>query len=208
MPELSLPEPLFIDRVESPIGTMLVFHDSEERLRALDFHDYEPRMRRLLRLHWGREGHDFVVESRATPMAIRRALAAYFAGDLAAIDTIPVTTAGTSFQREVWAALRRIRPGTTLSYGHLAQQLGRPSRFAPSVLPTAPTLSPSWSRATALLAPMQDLPVMAAGSSARSGCLPTKAPPSGTPLSVAPPEPPETASRLKSADAGRAVNRS
>jgi methylated-DNA-[protein]-cysteine S-methyltransferase len=36
-------------------------------------------------------------------------------------------TAGTSFQREVWAALRKIRPGTTLSYGALAQQLGRPT---------------------------------------------------------------------------------
>ena len=55
MPKLLLPEALFIDRVESPIGTMLVFHDSEERLRALDFHDYEPRMRRLFRLHWGQE---------------------------------------------------------------------------------------------------------------------------------------------------------
>jgi len=59
MPKLLLPEALFIDRVESPIGTMLVFHDSEERLRALDSHDYEPRMRRLFRLHWGQEGSDF-----------------------------------------------------------------------------------------------------------------------------------------------------
>src|SRR5580704_4040101 len=74
MPKLLLPEALFIDRVESPIGTMLVFHDSEERLRALDFHDYEPRMRRLFRLHWGQEGSDFVVKNRKTPLAIREAL--------------------------------------------------------------------------------------------------------------------------------------
>jgi methylated-DNA-[protein]-cysteine S-methyltransferase len=127
MPKLLLPEALFIDRVESPIGTMLVFHDSEERLRALDFHDYEPRMRRLFRLHWGQEGSDFVVKNRKTPLAIREALAAYFAGDLTAIEGVSVTTAGTSFQREVWAALRKIRPGTTLSYGALAQQLGRPT---------------------------------------------------------------------------------
>jgi methylated-DNA-[protein]-cysteine S-methyltransferase len=126
MPKPLLPEPLFIDRVESPIGTILVFHDSEERLRALDFHDYEPRMRRLLRLHWGREERDFAVKNRKTPLAIQRALAAYFAGDLTAIDGVPVATAGTSFQREVWAALRLIRPGTTLSYGALAQRLGRP----------------------------------------------------------------------------------
>lgn len=122
-----LPEPLFIDRVDGPIGIMLVFHDTEERLRALDFHDYEPRMRRLLGLHWGQEGRDFVVKNRETPLAIREALAAYFAGDLTAIDAVPVTTAGTSFQREVWGALRKIRPGTTLSYGALAQRLGRPT---------------------------------------------------------------------------------
>jgi methylated-DNA-[protein]-cysteine S-methyltransferase len=127
MPKPLLPEPLFIDRVESPVGTILVFHDSEERLRALDFHDYEPRMRRLLSLHWGQEGRDFVVKNRKIPLAIQEALAAYFGGDLTAIDTVPVTTAGTSFQREVWAALRKIRPGTTLSYGALAQRLGRPT---------------------------------------------------------------------------------
>lgn len=60
------------------------------------------------------------------PAAIRRAISDYFAGDLAAIDTIPVATGGTSFQRDVWAALRTIRAGTTLSYGALARQLGHP----------------------------------------------------------------------------------
>ena len=116
----------FIDRVESPIGTMLLIHDPEERVRALDFHDFEARMRRLLRLHYGKDGADFVVESRQAPAAIRQALAGYFAGDLAAIDAVPVATSGTSFQRDVWAALRNIRPGTTLSYGALSRKLGRP----------------------------------------------------------------------------------
>ena len=39
---------------------------------------------------------------------------------------MPVETTGTLFQREVWAALRIIPPGTTLSYGAMAQKLGRP----------------------------------------------------------------------------------
>src|SRR5260370_13185160 len=149
-----LPRILFIDRIESPIGTMLLIHDPEEHVRALDFDDFEARMRRLLRLHHGEDGGDFIVKSRKAPAAIRQALAHYFAGDLTAIDSVPVATGtesiavrspahyfagdltaidsvpvatgGTSFQREVWAALRRIRPGTTLSYGALAQKLGRP----------------------------------------------------------------------------------
>jgi methylated-DNA-[protein]-cysteine S-methyltransferase len=117
---------LYIDRLESPIGTTLLVHDPEGRVRALDFHDFEPRMRRLLRLHYGADGDDFTVEDRTAPVAIQRALRDYFAGDLTAADAIPVATNGTPFQRDVWAALRTIRAGTTLSYGALARQLGRP----------------------------------------------------------------------------------
>jgi methylated-DNA-[protein]-cysteine S-methyltransferase len=129
MPSPTLPRMFFIDRLESPIGTMLLIHDPEERLRALEFHDFEARMRDLLRLHYGKDGVDFVVKSRTAPSAIRQALTGYFAGDLTAIDAVSVATAGTSFQREVWTALRKIRPGTTLSYGGLARELGRPKSF-------------------------------------------------------------------------------
>ena len=108
---------------------MLLIYDPEERLRALDFHDFEARMRDLLRLHYGKDGVDFVAKSRPAPSAIRQALAGYFAGDLTAIDAVSVATAGTSFQREVWTALRKIRPGTTLSYAGLARELGRPKSF-------------------------------------------------------------------------------
>lgn len=47
--------------------------------------------------------------------------------NLRALDTIAVAPMGTPFQRQVWAALRRIPPGTTISYGQLATQLGRPT---------------------------------------------------------------------------------
>src|SRR5246127_2108933 len=117
---------LYADRLESTIGTLLLIHDREGHVRALKFHDFESRMRRLLRLHYGAEGNDFAMEDRAAPTPIRRAMGDYFLGDLRAIDSIPVTTGGTSFQREVWAALRTIPTGTTLSYGALARQLGRP----------------------------------------------------------------------------------
>ena len=54
-------------------------------------------MRRLLRFYYGAEGDDFAIEDRAAPAAIRRAISDYFLGDLCAIDSIPVTTGGTSF---------------------------------------------------------------------------------------------------------------
>jgi methylated-DNA-[protein]-cysteine S-methyltransferase len=127
MPDPSPPELLFIDRVEGPLGTMIVVHDPERRLRALDFDDFELRMRRLLGRHYGTEGVDFRLRRRAAPPPIRRALERYFAGALRAVDAIPVETAGTPFQRAVWRALREIPPGTTLSYGELARSLGRPN---------------------------------------------------------------------------------
>ena len=48
----------------------------------------------------------------------------YFAGDLAALDTVPVELNGTPFQKKVWLALRRIPCGATISYGELARRIG------------------------------------------------------------------------------------
>lgn len=55
------------------------------------------------------------------------ALAAYAAGDVAALDTIAEAPGGTPFQAAVWRALREIPPGTTESYAALARRIGRPS---------------------------------------------------------------------------------
>jgi AraC family transcriptional regulator of adaptative response/methylated-DNA-[protein]-cysteine methyltransferase len=40
---------------------------------------------------------------------------------------LPLDLRGTAFQHRVWQALRRIRPGSTLSYGELARRLGMPA---------------------------------------------------------------------------------
>ncbi|TNC10794.1 methylated-DNA--[protein]-cysteine S-methyltransferase [Methylobacterium terricola] len=106
----------------TPIGTMLLVFDEDAALRALDWSDHEARMRRLLRLHYGTA---FALNEVAPPPALAAPIAAYFAGDLRAIDGLSVRTNGTVFQREVWAALRAIPAGTTVSYGALAQRLGR-----------------------------------------------------------------------------------
>ena len=116
---------LFVDRVETPIGTMLIAADAEDRLRVADWSDYEPRLLSLLRQHYGERG--FAAEPARDPGGHSSALAAYFSGDLAAIDALPVATAGTEFQRAVWAALREIPCGTTISYAELARRIGRPS---------------------------------------------------------------------------------
>ncbi len=56
---------------------------------------------------------------------VRAQLAAYFAGDLREFD-LPLRLDGTSFQQRVWAALREIPYGETISYGELAERVGSP----------------------------------------------------------------------------------
>jgi methylated-DNA-[protein]-cysteine S-methyltransferase len=52
-------------------------------------------------------------------------LEAYFAGGRTSFD-LDLAAEGTPFQREVWAALRRIPYGHTASYGQIAAGIGRP----------------------------------------------------------------------------------
>ena len=112
---------LTISPIASPIGTVLIVTDGVA-LRALDFADYEARMHQLLRLHYG----TYTLTPVGDAGAPGRLMQAYFNGDLAAIERVPVATGGTAFQRQVWAALRDIPAGTTTSYGALAANCGRP----------------------------------------------------------------------------------
>lgn len=116
------PETLMLDRLPSPVGEVLLVTDAEGAVRALDFADYEPRMRRLLARH---SPGATLVEGRA-PDPLRRAVTAYFHGDLGGLDGVTVKTGGTAFQEAVWAALRAIPAGETRSYGQLAAAIGAP----------------------------------------------------------------------------------
>ncbi len=116
---------LLLNRIHTPIGEMLIVVDRDGNLRATDWTDHEARMRRLLRLHYGDDG--FVLKASRNPDGVTDAISRYFAGELYAIDGLPVQTAGTLFQREVWRALREIPCGTTVSYSQLAQRIGRPA---------------------------------------------------------------------------------
>lgn len=116
------PERLVLDRLATPIGEALLVTDENGVLRAFDWSDHDLRLRRLLGLHYG------ALEPRAgaAPAEVRRAFDAYFAGELRALEPLSWRTAGTAFQREVWAALCTIPAGETLSYGALAARIGRP----------------------------------------------------------------------------------
>lgn len=111
---------LSLHRIASPIGVILLVTDAQDRVRALDFEDYEPRMRSLLSTHYGH----YTLVAASSPSSAEPALQRYFTGQLDALKDIAVATNGTDFQQRVWSALRQIPPARMTTYGKLAAQLG------------------------------------------------------------------------------------
>jgi methylated-DNA-[protein]-cysteine S-methyltransferase len=116
------PEAFGLDRLQTPIGTALLVTDAAGVLRALDWEEFEPRMRELLRLQYGA----VALKTARSPRELRSALTGYFKGDLDRLKTIKWRVAGTPFQHKVWTALPKIPAGTTMSYGALAAKLNVP----------------------------------------------------------------------------------
>ncbi|MDA9546071.1 MULTISPECIES: methylated-DNA--[protein]-cysteine S-methyltransferase [unclassified Bradyrhizobium] len=117
-----VPERFGLDRLTTPIGIALLVTDAEGKLRALDWEDYEHRMRELLRLHYGAVD----LRDQPAPSDMRTALSRYFDGDLGQLQSIAWRIAGTPFQQKVWTALAQIPAGTTMSYGALAAKIDMP----------------------------------------------------------------------------------
>jgi methylated-DNA-[protein]-cysteine S-methyltransferase len=117
------PRYISLDRYTTPIGVFLVATDDKGRVRAIDLDGDESRTLRHLQRHFG-ESAD--IRHSAMSRALKRALDAYFVGDLHTLDDIPCVADGTAFQQSVWSALRAIPAGQTLSYSGLAERLGKP----------------------------------------------------------------------------------
>ena len=127
--------------IETPLGELEIITDLQGNLRALEWADFHHRLMQLLARHYGAERSDnsvapqitksniktgFSLKQDSVDHAIRQRIEDYFAGDLHAIDTLPVATAGTEFQRQVWQMLRTIPCGQIMTYGQMAAQLGNP----------------------------------------------------------------------------------
>lgn len=112
---------LSFQTIETPIGGLTLALDRDGALCMAEFADCAERTERWLarrpdRLHEQRLGGG---------MDAVTAFAAYFTGDLRALDGIAIRLSGTAFQNEVWTALRTIPPGCTFGYGAFAERLGR-----------------------------------------------------------------------------------
>lgn len=108
--------PLLYTHMSSPIGRLLLYGDE---LRLSGLYTAPAAEDRYLVRDARRADAPFA--------SAREQLEAYFAGERVEFD-VPLDLDGaTAFHRSVWQRLLEIPYGTTISYGALAAQLGRPS---------------------------------------------------------------------------------
>lgn len=116
---------LYREQVDSPLGSLTLMTEKDGTVRLLEFTSESERTSR----HTARQAKGAEIVDGPAPGPAREALAAYFAGDMTALDGLTVAADGTPFRKKVWAALRSIPVGKTWSYGELAQAIGSPKGF-------------------------------------------------------------------------------
>ena len=105
-----------------PIGTIRIAV-RDGTLCALGFTDRWQRLADGLARRYGA----VALVDAADPGDVVSTLRRYLDGDGSALDALAVETGGTPFQRRVWAALREIPYGSTVSYGTVALRIGAAS---------------------------------------------------------------------------------
>lgn len=109
-----------IQTIATPDGPFTLLVDERQRVLASGWTaDHDAIITRLALAHRPAE----IREGEPDAAAAARA---YYGGELTAIDEVEVHQFGTELQRTGWAALRRIDPGTPLTYTTFAEALGSP----------------------------------------------------------------------------------
>ncbi len=113
--------PIQTATVETPAGPFWVAAKGGA-LVAAGFVDSAPRLYARLEARFG----PLERVDADDPAGAVTALRLFLAGEPAALSAVPVELGGTPFQRDVWAALREIPAGSTITYAELARRIGRP----------------------------------------------------------------------------------
>lgn len=107
---------MYYAQIDSPLGQLTLASDGAA-ITAL--HIAGDRYFTAIPASWVQDLTQLPLQQAATE------LAEYFAGQRRQFD-VPLNAAGTPFQQEVWRVLQAIPFGSTVSYGQIATQLGRP----------------------------------------------------------------------------------
>ncbi|MDG4767806.1 methylated-DNA--[protein]-cysteine S-methyltransferase [Solwaraspora sp. WMMD406] len=108
--------------VPTPVGPLTVLVDADGKVRAAGFtHDHRelsPLIHPELRLP---------VRAREELGVVTAAVRAYLAGELTALDDLPVRQHSGPWRGRAWSVLRDVKPGDPITYTAFAALAGRPS---------------------------------------------------------------------------------
>ncbi|HSV66270.1 MAG TPA: methylated-DNA--[protein]-cysteine S-methyltransferase [Mycobacteriales bacterium] len=123
---------LFMSTVDTPVGGLSLVADPMGVVRAAGFGPPQELVRRLgAATNGAATGKAATHAAEVTPRAdlgpVTRAVRAYLAGDLDALDDLPVEQQGGPFLQRAWKVLREVPAGSTVSYTELAALAGSPT---------------------------------------------------------------------------------
>ena len=114
---------LYARWIDTPLGAMVAL-GGEDGIHLLEFVDRRGLENDILKIR--KRAKCFIVPGNNSHLdQIGEEVKKYFSGS-AMRFTVPVVTAGSSFEQAVWKLLQTIPPGRTWSYAQLAQKLGKP----------------------------------------------------------------------------------
>ena len=118
-----MPEEILATVLDTPIGPLsLLAHG--DRLIAGGFTARPDEMH--ARLHRSLRGSPLRQVAASDLPWLAKPVSDYFAGDLRALDPIPVHQPGSPGRQRLWAGLRAVPPGDTVTYTELAARAGSP----------------------------------------------------------------------------------
>ena len=112
---------LLLTSISTPIGNLNLIADEHVLLGA------NLSTLKALKESLSEEDSQRNIKTVTTIPAISDLINDYFDGDLTALNAIQVRQPGAHFSQAAWKAMKKIRPGSVISYGELAERAGSPA---------------------------------------------------------------------------------
>jgi len=112
---------LLLSTLSTPVGSLNLIADEHILLAA------NLSTLKALKESLGADDSIREIKSVASIPVITDLISDYFDGDIAAINAIQVRQPGAPFSQAAWKAMKKVRPGSVISYSDLAERAGSPA---------------------------------------------------------------------------------
>jgi methylated-DNA-[protein]-cysteine S-methyltransferase len=112
---------LLLSSLSTPIGNLNLIADQHILLAA------NLSTLKALKESLGGDDSAHEIKSVAKIPVITDLINDYFDGDISALNSLQVRQPGAPFSQAAWKAMKRVKPGTVISYADLAERAGSPA---------------------------------------------------------------------------------